>query len=63
MSAALADQNQSYKGLQYREVHGRVISRDISRVTIPISIRGLITPLITTPETPSRECLVVLGLV
>ena len=34
-----------------------VISRVISRVTIPIiHIRGLITPLITTHEPPSRVC-------
>ena len=32
-----------------------VVSRVISRVTILIThIRGLITPLITTPEPPSR---------
>ena len=32
-----------------------VISRAISRITRPIThIRGLITPLITTPEPPSR---------
>ena len=34
---------------------GALISRVISRVTILIThIRGLITPLITTPEPPSR---------
>ena len=35
---------------------GVVISRVISRVTILIThIQGLITPLITTPEPPSKD--------
>ena len=46
---------------QLRRAHllggsGVVIGRVISRVTILIThIRGLITPLITTPEPPIRE--------
>ena len=36
----------------YLEVHGRVVTRVTMLITL---IRGLITPLITTPEHPSRD--------